>query len=477
MLARWLHLADALLAVTLVRGLAVFLVALAVTSLVKKLSSETRHVIWLGVIIGFLLVPLAWLELPAIRIGARILLEPAAPYRLAVAPVLSRGDYVLLIERAREQASLVTRPQVNQLGSVSLALVSAWSLGVVFLGGRMLLGRGRLRRLLAAAGCDGRLQNLADGLARQFGIRRRIPVLLSPLCLIPFAFGIFRPRILLPQEAACWSGGRLLAALTHELTHIRRRDQISQTASYAVCVLFWFVPPAWLAYAAMMREAEICCDQQVINRGIQGPEYAREIVELARGCEGRILLPSVSSVMGKKSILKERIKRVLRLKPTQRSFGVRGAVRVLAVCLVCVVPILALTGQARPLLLQPTDPLFATWVNAAYEGNVRGVPAKSVFFADGSTSDYYRVSDSEPFFAGDFVLDSVWIDAEGNHWYKMGWIGDDHPMPLKQPRFKALVLARVSATGNWLDIIAGQNRYPENFKDVVCGIPEQYQKQ
>ena len=474
---RCLHLVGALLAVTLVRGLAVFLAAFAVMSLVKRLGSETRHVIWLGVITSFVLIPLAWLALPAVRIGAGILLEPAAPYRLAAAPALSRADYELLIQRAREQASLVPQLEVPLLRRVTLALVSTWSLGVVFLGVRMLLGRGRLRRLLAGSSRDARFQILADGLAGQLAVRRRIPVLLSPLCRIPFACGILRPRILLPQEAACWPSGRLHSALTHELAHIRRRDLTAQTVGYAVCVLFWFVPPLWLAYAAMLREAETCCDQQVINRGFRGPEYARDIVELARNCEGRILLPSISSVLRGKNGLKERVRKVLSLKPGGSAFGTRAVVRVLAICLVCAAPILALTAQARPLLLQRTDPLFGTWVNSAYEGNVCGVAAKSVFFADGSTFDYYKISDSKPFSAGNCAFESVWIDEEGNHWYRIGWVGDDFPRPLKEPRFKLHVLARVNAAGNWLDTIAGQYRYSENFKDVVCGVPLQYQRQ
>ena len=80
MFERWLHLAGALLAVTLVRGLAVFIAALAVTSLMRRLTSESRNVIWLGVILAFLLIPLVWLLFPGVQVGVRIPLEPAAAY-------------------------------------------------------------------------------------------------------------------------------------------------------------------------------------------------------------------------------------------------------------------------------------------------------------------------------------------------------------------------------------------------------------
>ncbi len=86
---RLVHLLAALLAVALVRGLVVFAAAWAATAFLKRLSSETRHLIWLGVIASFLLIPLAWLVLPHVRVGVWIPLAPTAAYRLAAAPAPS----------------------------------------------------------------------------------------------------------------------------------------------------------------------------------------------------------------------------------------------------------------------------------------------------------------------------------------------------------------------------------------------------
>ena len=385
---RWLHLAGALLAVTLVRGMAVFLLALAVTTLAKKLSGETRHLIWLGVIASFVLIPLAWLLMPAIRIGGRIALAPAVPLRLAAAPVLSAGEYVRLVGQTGRPPAAVGNPppSLSLSAAIALSMVFVWLGGVLALAARLAVGKRKLMLLAAEAKAEERLQAAADGLAGQLALRRRVPVLLSPSCRIPFGFGILRPRILLPPEAAQWPAGRLQSALTHELAHIRRRDLAAQTVGYAVCVLFWFLPPLWLAYAAMLREAETCCDQQVINRGFRGPEYAQDIVELARSCEGRILLPSISSAVGRKSMLKERIRRVLSLKPGRRPFGTRGVLKVLAICLACLVPILALSAQAKPV----EELLFGTWVNTDY-GTKQATPQKSVIFADGRILDYMMI--------------------------------------------------------------------------------------
>jgi beta-lactamase regulating signal transducer with metallopeptidase domain len=476
----WYDLLGALLAATVVRGMTVFLTALAVTVLARRWSSEARHLVWLGVIASFVLIPLAWLLLPSIRIGVVIRAAQAAPVRLAAAPLLCAGEYARLVGPAPVAAALARSASsaLSIAGMISFCLSCVWIAGALILAARPALGMRRLLRLAAKAGWDERLQVTGDELARRLAIRGRIPVLLSPMCHIPFAFGILRPRIVLPLSAAKWSAGRLRSALTHELVHILRRDLAVQTAAYAVCVLFWFVPPLWLAYAAMLREAETCCDQQVINRGFRGTEYAQDIVELARSCDGRIMLPSISSVIGRKSMLNERIRRILNLKAGRRPFGTRQALRVLVICLACVVPILALSAQVRPLLLHPSDPLFGTWVNAAYEGNVRAVAAKMVLFADGSELDYRTVSDSEPFYIGNLMFESVWIDAEGDHWYKVLWTGDDYPLPLDKPRFQARLLMKVSAAGSMLEMIFGdEEHYPRDLKDSsFMGTPLQYRQ-
>ena len=93
-LERWAHLAYALVTVTLARGTVVFLLALPVTALARRLPSEARHLIWRGVILSFVLIPLAWSLLPALKIGPRIQLELAAANRLLAAPALARSDYL-----------------------------------------------------------------------------------------------------------------------------------------------------------------------------------------------------------------------------------------------------------------------------------------------------------------------------------------------------------------------------------------------
>jgi len=404
--------------VTLVRGTIVFLLAFAATALARKLSSEARHLIWLGVIAGFLLLPLAWLALPALRVGGWIRLEAAAAHRTVVAPLLARQEYLRFADGAREYGRLTGQSLPTHLRILPPALLLAWLTGMLFLAGRLLAGGRRLRRLKDGTVEDSRLRRLAKGLAGERSSPGKLEILRSPHCSVPFTFGLLRPVILLPPVAAAWPPGRLNCALVHELAHVRRRDVLTQSLAYGVCLLFWFIPPLWLAYAALLREAETCCDQQVINRGFRSSEYARDLLDLARSSAGCILVPAMSGEASRPGGLTARIQKLMSLKPSRQPFGALGAMKVLTVCLFCLLPLLTITCATKPSLVKHDDPAFGAWVNPAYEGQ-KARPAKWILFPDGRELDYRFIADSEPYHERRNVIQEAWIEANGDRGYKL----------------------------------------------------------
>ncbi len=457
-LGRLLHLLGAALVVAMARGLLPLLAAFFVTALVKRLSSEARHLIWLGVIVSFLLIPLSWLALPALRVSLPVPLPPAAGHLLFAAPLLSFRDYSQVVDQTSIRMSLPGYLPPGLPGRASLALCAGWLAGVLALASRQVVGRLGLRRLASLAKGNDRLQNLALRLSRGFRIRRKISVLLSPGCTMPFTFREQRPVIVLPAGADRWPAQRARSVLIHELAHIRRRDALTQSAVYCLCLLFWFIPRLWLAYGALRREAECCCDQQVINRGIRGPEYARQIVDLARRSRGRLLLACFASRLGGKGLLRQRIGNLLRLAPGRKPFGVRSTLRLLAVMLCCLVPLLALAGQARPVALGPGDPLFGTWINEEYDKGQRYQRAKTVLLTDGRQLFYRHIDDAEPYRVGQGTFEAFWIGPGGERWYKFRWTSWEHPSGVC--RKDGFGLGRVSAGGTVLEGVSAQYGYP-----------------
>ncbi len=69
--------------------------------------------------------------------------------------------------------------------------------------------------------------------------------------------------------------------LAHELLHIRRGDLRTGALQIVVRSLWWFHPAVWLCNRWLTREAERCCDEQVIAElGCSPAQYARSLLSV-----------------------------------------------------------------------------------------------------------------------------------------------------------------------------------------------------
>jgi len=468
------QLLAGLVSVTLARGIVVFAAAWTVTRFARKLPGGARHLVWLGAIASFVLIPLAWFALPGLHVGSSIPRGQAAVWRLAVAPVLSRIEYTNVIERTSVGRVLQELPPALPMDKISAALLLLWAAGAAVLVIRLAIGAVKLRRLACGGVTGERLESLAKEVASGLAIRGRFRLILSARCSMPFSFGAFFPAVVLPSGAGEWPGDRLAPVLTHELAHVRRRDVLTQSAAYAVCVLFWFVPPVWIAYAALLREAENSCDQHVIDRGIRGPRYAQSILDLARSCRERMLFPCISAAVGHRSMLIQRISAILTLKPARRSFGLRDAARVLVVCLCCLLPVLAVFGTAQSLPLAKDDPFFGTWVNEDYDASGRYKCAKTIVGHDGRELGYRHFTDTQPVKECWNTVTKSWVDASGAHWYKVRVV--EWVYPSRGGKVEGFNLIRISPDGNTVEWCFAQFGYPEDVGPLGSAYGIQYRQ-
>ena len=80
---------------------------------------------------------------------------------------------------------------------------------------------------------------------------------------VPFVVGILHPRVFLPTNL---STKRRKMAVTHEQTHIIRRDGLKKMTGYCLCIFFWVHPLVWIAYSEVCKDIEYLCDSQTIDR-------------------------------------------------------------------------------------------------------------------------------------------------------------------------------------------------------------------
>ena len=127
------------------------------------------------------------------------------------------------------------------------------------------------------------LQALFDNLCQEFGVRRCSLVVLHGM-ISPATAYWWRPRILIPEICQQMDDYSQLAdILSHELTHIVRRDYLWAMISDVFCTLLFFHPAAWQARKSMRRERELACDRAVVQaRPDHRADYATSLARFVR---------------------------------------------------------------------------------------------------------------------------------------------------------------------------------------------------
>jgi len=123
-------------------------------------------------------------------------------------------------------------------------------------------------------------------------------------------FGVIAPTLVWPtQIEAHLSAAQIDAILAHEVTHVRRRDNLASVAHMAVQALFWFHPIVWWMASRLVDERERACDEDVIRRlGHDRVVYAESILKTCRFLAASPV-PCVAGVTG--SNLKKRIEHIM----------------------------------------------------------------------------------------------------------------------------------------------------------------------
>ncbi|MCP4784957.1 MAG: hypothetical protein GY903_28825 [Fuerstiella sp.] len=158
-------------------------------------------------------------------------------------------------------------------------------------------------------------------LCRKLRIRHVPDIVVSDVLFGPAVLGIFRHTIVLPKcllqtepPGRTVTLASLNPILAHELLHIRRGDLFTGALQTVVQCLWWFHPAVWFANRMLSRDAERCCDEQVIAELGCGPaEYARSLLSVI---ESKQPLQAVPVFPGMKpvEITFQRMERIMSLK-------------------------------------------------------------------------------------------------------------------------------------------------------------------
>ena len=108
---------------------------------------------------------------------------------------------------------------------------------------------------------DSRILNCIEG----FKLKRKVKVFVNEKVKVPMTYGLIRPKIIL-QNAVLEDDELLYHVLTHEMTHIKKWDQLWNHLRYIVACLYWYNPVVLAFLKYMEEDMEVLCDKLVLQR-------------------------------------------------------------------------------------------------------------------------------------------------------------------------------------------------------------------
>jgi beta-lactamase regulating signal transducer with metallopeptidase domain len=284
------------------------LVALALTFLRRR--PTVQHAMWTVVTAAMLALPLLRPVIPVTHLPVA---EPAALQAINLKP----DQWAVNSDRAALSAPSV-QPSSSTLRLDWRSYVAfAYLIGVLFFAARVLVGFFLARRVLRETRSITR--QVQTNLPALAGAKSEIQE--SDRVRVPMATGVLRTRVILPLEWRRWSNEQVLAVLTHELAHARRRDPLVALLTALNKCVFWFHPLAWWLERHLAELAEHAADNEGLAVSPDPESYARTVVAMASRLSGRPhrLIWNSASMSG--PLVVRRVRRILdptTAKSTQR---------------------------------------------------------------------------------------------------------------------------------------------------------------
>jgi uncharacterized protein (TIGR03435 family) len=237
------------------------------TLLLRNNRAAARYWLWLAASLKFL-IPFSLF----VEIGHRLTWTSA--------PVITQPRLSFVMEQVVAPVYVAASPApVVVPASTSSILPALWIFGSVAVLTFWLMRWQRAARVLRQANpiTEGR----AFDRLRRLDARTKLVSFGSSI--EPGVFGILRPVLYLPEGITDHlDDAQLDAILVHELTHIRRRDNLTAVLHMLVEAVFWFHPLVWWMGTRLVEERERACDEEVIRQGSDPEIYAESILKICR---------------------------------------------------------------------------------------------------------------------------------------------------------------------------------------------------
>lgn len=249
-----------------------------------------------------------------------------------------RGEWMTESE-FENRAINVNGPWMNAI-HVDNVLVMVWLIGILYNALRQWRDYRRYLRQLNRPSADAQRDTLRRVFAEQkqsLGIRRDIPLVVTPAADCPMLAGFLKPTLYLPDEAL--SEQEAMFIFRHELTHYKRGDLWLKLLLTAAKTVHWFNPLVYLMARFAQEDIELACDDAVV-RGMDSAQrraYGETILRSAVAQVKKRAL--VSCFTGDKETLMRRFEGLFDKRAKKRGVALVVAAAVLVGTLGCAVSV------------------------------------------------------------------------------------------------------------------------------------------
>jgi beta-lactamase regulating signal transducer with metallopeptidase domain len=286
--------------------------ALCLRLLLRRASARHHHVVWVAALILSALLPF-WSALPD-------KIDPLKPAILPIAIDLSAlgiSPAIQFIPPASGTSSANNSSMLRNLPFISIFT----GLLLLFIFYRLLrLGRAwsatrAIRKSAIPVVISERLERAMNHCRQALGVGD-VSLLCSPSVRAPITLGWRKPAIILPAQLASGASPELLiAALGHEMTHIRRRDYAWNILYELLLLPISFHPAAALVKRRINETRELACDETVGELVMDAHDYARSLVGLANSVSS-FSRPTYTLGVDDADILERRIMKLFEKMPS-----------------------------------------------------------------------------------------------------------------------------------------------------------------
>ena len=181
------------------------------------------------------------------------------------------------------------------------------------------------------------LRRVFEEQKQSLGVRRDIPLVVTPAADCPMLAGFLKPTLYLPDEAL--SEQEAMFIFRHELTHYKRGDLWLKLLLTAAKTVHWFNPLVYLMARFAQEDIELACDDAVV-RGMDSAQrraYGETILRSAVAQVKKRAL--VSCFTGDKETLMRRFEGLFDKRAKKRGVALVVAAAVLVGTLGCAVSV------------------------------------------------------------------------------------------------------------------------------------------